>query len=148
MANVIRSQETWHNSSSGWSFVIKSATNHPSSSCWMHTWDNVAEKYSKWFWTLFMLLWDLNPTPLRSRAIALPTRAHHSINIYWVVDNSKNFFFYRVIKLSNCKRRCDPLFRLWVYLYFHLKKGIYIIRYRWFQTFLPFVLSMRIFYTC
>ena len=35
---------------SDYKFAVKPATNHPSSSCWIHTFDNVAEKYSKWFW--------------------------------------------------------------------------------------------------
>ena len=34
---------------SGYNFAVKPATNHPSSSCRMHTWENVAEKYSKWY---------------------------------------------------------------------------------------------------
>ena len=59
---------------SGYNFAVRPATNHPSSSCWMHTWDNVVEKNSKWFCTLFVLLCDLNPTPSASRVIALPTR--------------------------------------------------------------------------
>ena len=61
-ASVIRSQETWHSSPRGYKFAVKPTINHPSSSwCWMHIWDNVAEKYSKWFWKLYVLhLCDLS----------------------------------------------------------------------------------------
>ena len=31
----------------GYNFAVKPATNHPCTSCWMHTWDNVAKNFSK-----------------------------------------------------------------------------------------------------
>ena len=62
---------------SGYNFAIKPATNRSSSSCWMRTWDNVAEKYSKWSLKMFVLLLNLNPTLSSWRAIALPTRPRH-----------------------------------------------------------------------
>ena len=37
---------------SDYNFLVKTATNHPSSPCWMHTWNNVDEKYSEWFYNL------------------------------------------------------------------------------------------------
>ena len=46
-ASVIRSQETWHNSPNDYNFAVRPAPNQRSSSYWMHTWDSVAEKYSK-----------------------------------------------------------------------------------------------------
>ena len=42
-------------------------------------------------WTLFVLLWDLNPTPSASKAIALLTRPHHP----W-------FFYFENSKISAC----------------------------------------------
>ena len=77
----IRSQESWHNSLA----VTISRLNQllitllhrvgcTLEIMWPRNFQNV-------FWTLFVLLWELNPTPSASRAIALPTRPHHPIFI-------------------------------------------------------------------
>ena len=47
---------------SGFNFAANPASNHPSSSwCWMHTWDNLAKKYSKWFCENFYVSLGFEP---------------------------------------------------------------------------------------
>ena len=101
--------------SSGYNFT----TNHPSSSCWMHTWDNVAEKsHSKWGTFLCLSL-----TPSAPRAIPLPNRPHHPLKIlieivtfefpqilrsqlYTITITHVNYVFSTLFQINNASFFC------------------------------------------
>ena len=101
--SVIRSQEAWHNSLA----VTISRLNRLQIILVHRAWDNAAEKYSKWFLNIFVLLWDLNQTPSASRAITLPTRPHHPK--FWIqlrrITNPLSGYEFNSLMTDHNRRR-------------------------------------------
>ena len=89
---------------SGYNFAVKPATNQPSSSCWMDTWD-MAEKYLKWFMKMFLLLGFESDTfsvdsDRFTNSATPPLKTTLKTIYYMPLKKIERFKIYKTVKLS------------------------------------------------